>query len=141
MKKLKLTMASLAFVLFLSSTAFAFQTNEPRPQNNSQSITYVVSVLPSTSFSPCNKYFVNVTDNQGNLVDAPQEYIEGKSNYIFHELGPIMGTRIANMEIMGGPINICNLKTYIKSDEIFGRFNTTHTYEFFLEPRTIPGDD
>ncbi len=141
MKKLKLTMVSLAFVLFLSSTAFARQTNEPKPQSEPQTITYMVVVLPYSFTILCNNYTINIRDEMGNLVAEPLEYTEGKRSFIFHESGPVIGARIATMEIMDGPQKVCSFHTYIQPDQMFGHFNIGNTYQFYLYPITILGDD
>ncbi len=141
MKKLALTMASLAFVLFLSSTASAFQTNKPKTQSQPQTITYAVVVLPAPQTELCNKYTINIRDELGNLVAEPIEYVEGKRTFFFHESGPVIGARIATMEIKDGPRKSCSLNTYTQPAQKFGHFSIGHTYQFYLYPRTIPGDD
>ncbi len=140
MKKLKLTMVSLAFVLFLSSTAFALQTNEPKPQSEPQTITYMVVVLPYSFTILCNNYTINIRDEMGNLVAEPIKYVEGKKTYVFHESGPVIGARIATMEQMDGPQKNCSSHTYTQPDQIFGHFMIGHTYQFFLYPWSMPAD-
>jgi hypothetical protein len=140
MKKLALAMMSLAFVLFLSSTVSAFQSNKPKVQSQPQAITYEVVVILTTHSVLCSKYTINIRDEIGNLVAEPIEYVEGKRTYVFHESGPVLGVRIATMEIMDGPISDCKFLAYIQPAQKHGHFMIGHTYQFFLYPWSTPGD-
>jgi hypothetical protein len=140
MKKLALTMMSLAFVLFFSSTASAFQSNKPKVQSQPQAITYEVVVILTPHSVLCSKYTINIRDEMGNLVAKPIEYVEGKRTYVFHESGPVIGARIATMEKMDGSRSYCNFMAYIQPAQKFGHFMIGHTYQFFLYPWSMPAD-
>lgn len=141
MKKLALSMMSLAMILFITSTVHSASTNDPFP-SNSPGITFIVSVKVSNVNSLCHPYYVVITDKGGNLCTAPQPYQVGIENYVFHEAGPVTGTRVANLiEIEGLDHHVCLQKVYTYPDILKDRFRNHSTYKFTLIPRFIASDE
>jgi Phr family secreted Rap phosphatase inhibitor len=142
MKKLTLSILSLALVLILSTSAFSTQDNIPKQQKRTPSVTYLISVTAPAGFGSCSSYLVTISDIFGNYVAAPQLYYDGRANYVFEEEGPVTGGRVANLEKLH-PLNnkVCSIQYYTPSDAIFYKFLNLTSYEFFLNPQLVPGDD
>ena len=142
MKNSTLSMVSLAIVLLLTTTAFSIQDNIPKPQKTSPGITYLVSVTAPSGFGSCSSYLVTISDMQGNYVVAPQLYFKGRANYVFEEQGPVSGGRIANLEKLQSLNSfVCGMEYYTPADAVFYKFINLSSYEFFLSPQIVPGDD
>ncbi len=136
MKKLKVSMMSLAMILFVAATVYPMSSNEPLP-TTPPTITYVVNVQMSQKISLCNTYHVTLRDQNGVLVTEPQLYQEGVSYYSFHENGPVSGTRIANLEENIPSDNpSCTLSIYTEPDVMKTRFRNNKIYFFVLYPLT-----
>jgi len=135
MKKFTLTMMSLAMIL-ISVTTVSSVTPGEKPPTNSTLITYVVNVDLSSVVGLCNQYNITISDENGNLVASPRPYVEGTSIYVFYEIGPITGKRIANLEedeIVLGP---CSNQIYTNPDILDSKARRS-IYHFTLHPRVI----
>jgi hypothetical protein len=142
MKKLALTMVSVAIVLFISSSSFAFQKKDPRIAASPALITYVVNVSAPSTLNVCPSYMVTLSDKYGNWIAAPLMYHEGTADYVFQEIGPASGVRIANLEEMHSPgQNVCSQGIYTVPATITQKFQSSTNYLFYLYPTIIPGDD
>lgn len=145
MKKIVSIISTIALVFFLSSAAHSFTKKDPKTviTTNPVGITYIVEVHLNNSSGLCNTYYVQVTDEFGNLVAPPKYYQEGITNYVFHEEGNLyQATRVAHLVKLetSGP-TLCNYPLYAVPATQFNQFLSGSTYVFNLYPVAIPGDD
>ena len=140
MKKLALSMMSLAMILFVATTVHSVTTNDP-PPNNTTGITYVVSVDVSNANGLCHSYHVTISDRNGNLVASPKPYHDGIAYYVFHENGPITGPRVANLVEMETDNHPCTNEVYTRPDIIHTRFRNNETYFFTLYPSSVASEE
>jgi len=140
MKKLAITMMSLVMIMLVVPTVHSVNTNE-KPPANDPGITYVVNIELSSAIGLCNSYYVTISDRDGNLVASPLPYQEGTNTYIFHENGPVTGTRTANLVEMDKVHHACTHNLYTQPDIKNNRFRNNVTYLFTLHPTRITGDE
>lgn len=136
MKKFKLSMMSLVMILIFVTTVSSVTTNE-KPPTNSPLITYVVDVDLISVVGLCSEYYVTISDEDGNLVVSPLPYIEGTSTYVFYEIGPISGKRIANLEEVWVVLGPCSNQIQTNPD-IIDCSSRHSTFRFSLHPTVIP---
>lgn len=144
MKKISLTIISIAVITFLSTTAFTTVKNNPltRHTDGDPGVVYVVDVNTDNANGYCHSYFVVVTDEYGVPVVAPKEFFSEMTTYVFHEKTPNCGTRIAMLiekEQLG--LHYCSQEAYALPHEIRAHFRQGATYKFGLKLVPIPGDD
>jgi hypothetical protein len=111
--------------------------NNARKTNNDnpKGITYVVEIDATNITSLCHSYRIFLTDESGLIIDEPKAFHEGIINYVFHEKGPISGTRIAHMEqISNSTPNICSQALYSAPDIQSNTYRNGATYLFHLSP-------
>ena len=144
MKKIVSIISTIALVFLLSSAAHSFTKKDPKTviTTNPVGITYIVDVHLNNS-SLCNTYYVQVTDEFGNLVAPPKYYQEGITSYVFHEEGSLyQATRVAHLvELETSDPSVCNNPVYAVPASQFNQFLSGSTYLFNLYPVVIPGDD
>ena len=143
MKKFVRVLASLSMIILITSSVNSFAKKQPKKTtaNNTSGITYVVTISHLNS-GLCGSYQVVIKDEAGNIIGSPKAYQEGIDNYIFHENGPVLGTRIAQLErIVGSGQYLCNKLVRINPDQITGKFRNGATYLFSLTPVVRPGHD
>ena len=144
MKKISLTIISLAVIAFLTTTAFSTVKNNPlsRHTDGDPGVVYVVEVNTDNANGYCHSYFVVITDEFGVPVTEPVEYHTEKPTYVFHEKTPACVTRIAMlMEADELESHYCSQKSYAVPDEISTTFRKGATYKFNLKLVPVPGDD
>jgi len=142
MKKIIGISFSLFVVFFLTTSVFSVTKKDPRfaTSGNPGGITYIVDVNMSNVVSPCYTYQITITNEEGTPVSAPRIYHPGIHNYIFHENGPVNGTRIARMEKLNGqPPVACSLMIYCSPSSQTNNFRNGSTYMFHLTPRLVHG--
>lgn len=144
MKKISLTIISIAVITFLSTTAFTTVKNNPfsRHTDGDPGVVYVVDVNTDKANGYCHSYFVVVTDAYGVPVVEPIVFHSELSTYVFHEKTPDCGTRIA-MLIEGDQLGYqyCGEPAYALPYKISTHFRKGATYKFSLKLVPVPGDD
>lgn len=137
MKTLFRISTTLIIILYFSFSAHTATKNDPRKTNNDnpKGITYVVEIDATNITSLCHSYRIFVTDESGLIIDEPKAFHEGIINYVFHEMGPVSGRRIAHMEsIPNSAPNICSQALYSAPDIQSNTFRNGATYLFYLSP-------
>jgi len=129
----------LALMIFGMNSAFAKggenNTLRLKPNGTPGTIRYAVEVILSDEVSPCNIYWVTMSDFNNNLIAAPQVYIPGKKIYNFYEQGPKFGVRIARF-VMSPNLDgkVCNEVLYALPSVWGGLFEGGESYPFQLVP-------
>lgn len=144
MKKLTISVLSLAVVLFITTTSFTISKKGERTQrhNTTPITTYVVNVDGTNAAGFCGVYYVVVTSPCGNMVTMPQVYQEGVSNYVLQEVGPVQGVRVAKLMKLFGPDNtVCSQNMVTSPDALMINYSNNTLSIFRLSPRLSPGDD
>jgi hypothetical protein len=144
MKNILKIAASLLVVFFVTSTAYSLTKNNPKTStsSNPSGITYVVEVNFTNPGSFCHSYQVVLTNENGVPVTAPIDYNIGITNYVFHENGPVNGTRIAHLERVSSSSSVaCNQSVYSSPNAVATNFRNGSTYMFYLSPTITPGLD
>ena len=101
MKTLITKLSIVTLVILFAGTTLTYSKKDPRKTNsgnNSAGITYIVEIDDSDAGYHCYTYIVSIQDEDGNYVDGSIVYMKGISTYVFHERGPVSGTRSAHME-------------------------------------------
>jgi len=87
----------------------------------------------------CHSYRIILTDEDGLLVDEPKTYYEWIDTYVFHEIGPVSGKRIAHLEkIHNSSPNTCNQTLFTAPNAVTDLFRNGETYLFYLSPAIMP---
>lgn len=132
---------AMAF-MFLVVTSFAGKKSKVLKKSYHNGITYVVTVTPNYTGAICGSYRVVVMNGEGNACCAPLEYQEGINYYIFHESGPVTGSRVACLEKISSAGNYqCGQEMNSQPDEITGDFRDGFTYLFNVPVEMTPGLD
>jgi len=101
-------------------------------------VIYHVDITVSDGSGLCYTYLVEMTDYDGKLIAEPQVYTPGVTTYIFHEVGPVPGIRVARLAIApnGEPMP-CNKNLYANPDIMImdKTFQVGETYYFNLFAR------
>jgi hypothetical protein len=149
MKTIKILSAFCMILFFGLTSAFA-----ATPANGSSvkpvvAIRYQVSIHLTNDVSLCNLYLVQIVDEHGRLVAAPQAFRQGIPFYFFSERGPAKGTRTAQL-VLNSEIRqfVCPNQIHTSPFSLTGTFLVGETYEFNLYPTThatppvpvIPGE-
>ena len=126
--------------LFIGMTAVF---SEKIPGNNIQkqiiATHYLVNVHFSSDVSLCNPYLVEVVDESGHAVAAPQVFQPLLGVYSFYEKGPVKGTRTAILiPDTGLPHFVCPNEIFTTKDSETGNFWLGQTYPFNLYPTVYP---
>ena len=137
MKTIKFT-SVLSLILFLGLTSVFSNT----PANNTTfkpivATRYHVSIHFTNDISLCNLYLVEIVDENGRLVNAPQAFRPGIASYFFSERGPVKGTRTAKL-VLNSEIQyiVCPNEIFTSPFSLSGTFWVGETYEFNLYPTT-----
>ena len=143
MKTFITKLSLLTLVIFLASTSFSYSKKDPlrtSSGNNSAGITYIVDIDDSDAGYNCYTYIVSVKDEDGNYVDGSIIYTPGISTYVFHESGPVSGTRTAYLERIESN-HSCNSIYYTQPDQIKTNFRNGRSYMFVLHPSDVPNNN
>jgi hypothetical protein len=145
MKTLVSKLSIVTLIIFFASTSFSYSKKDPRRTNNgnnSAGITFVVNIDAIGAGSHCYTYIVSVRDENGNYVDGSIVYTPFVQTYVFHESGPVSGTRSAHLErIDYSCSNSCNNVYYTQPDHAQANFRNGRTYVFKLEPSSVPSNN
>jgi uncharacterized protein YjdB len=144
MKKIFGFALGLYVAMFLATTAFSVTKKDPRlvTSSNPAGITYVVEVNLTSTASLCGSYQITLTNEDGVPVAASKVFNVGITNYIFHENGPVEGTRIAHMEKINSSFSgVCGQILHSPSSAVTTNFRNGSTYMFYLSPTMLPGND
>jgi hypothetical protein len=144
MKKTLNVFTTVMILALITVGTQSFTTKRPEVANeiHHTGITYVVTVDHPNGTGMCHSYLVVISDEEGNPIDAPIPYHEGIDNYIFHENGPVTGTRTAHLQrIHSSGQHHCSQVMITPPDQITGCFRNGSTYLFSLHPQVVPGDD
>lgn len=134
MKRLVRITSLMTLLLFLVANMHSFAKKKPEATNgnSNQGITYVVTVSTPPTGETCNAYFIVIRDESGEQLSAGLHYQPGITNYIFHESGPVSGTRTAYLERTGASQYLCNEILVAEPDAISGEFKNGYAYLFSL---------
>jgi hypothetical protein len=132
---------AISLILLFAGVTAVFSGNRPTSSSSGQyikqSIRYEVRIHLDRHFESCNKYLVQVTDENGRTVAEPQRFVPGTSNYNFLEApSAVPGkVRIASLVLYTNSYNpdCANLST--KSKVKLGPFIQGQVYSFDLWPR------
>ena len=143
MKKTKLTIISLALMVFLTTSAFSVAKNNPfsSKKGSQPGVTYIVEVNNTNTYGFCHAYNVVITNAYGEQVVEPILLQAGVSTYVFHERTPECGMRIAQLIELDVLEVVCSQRVYAREDVISTSFRSGATYKFNLNPVFVPGDD
>jgi len=142
MKKISYLVVLVGLVMFITSTAFSLTKNKSSRNTTDEMITYVVEVNNQSTNSFCQSYYVIITDDRGNAISFPRMYHAGIDTYVFHEYGPVSGSRVARfVEIDHLNSFTCGEKVYAIPDAIVTNFRKGASYLFNLYPVKVPGED
>lgn len=136
---------ALAFSIFIFFAFSAHSTTKKDPRfsngNNPKGITYVVELDASNMAGLCHSYRVIITDENGLVVDEPKTFHEEINTYVFHEMGPVSGTRIAQLEkIQNSSPYACKQAIYTIPNAVTNIFRNGATYLFDLAPEIMPAN-
>jgi hypothetical protein len=137
MKKITLSLISLAMVLFFGLSAYPHvnldQGIYPKPK--AATITYSVDVIVSPETPLCGSYLVMMTDEAGNMVAPAQPFVHGVTTYMFNEVWhDFIGVRTARMVYAPNKEGVCSQQLYAEPDAMFNFFMTGQMYHFDLYP-------
>jgi len=138
MKKITITIISLAMIFIFASTATSLinANTTSFPKAAATTIKYIVNVNLAQEQAICGSYIVMLTDGDGNMIAPAQPYIQGVYSYVFYEIGhDFVGNRVARMEIsesMDDPV--CDQPLVTPPIERFTFYKTGQTYLFNLYP-------
>ena len=139
MKTLITKLSIVTLIIFFAGTSFSYSKKDPRRTNsgnNPNGITYIVEVDASSAGSHCYTYVISIQDEDGNYVDGSIIYMEGISTYVFHEQGPVSGTRSAYMEKVEHNQSCSNIY-YTQPHHVTANFRSGRTYMFHLNPSDV----
>jgi hypothetical protein len=141
MKSLVIKLSLVSLVVLFAGATLSYSKKDPQKRtngNNPAGITYVVKIDASDAGSHCYTYIVSVRDEDGNYIDGSIIYMEGINTYVFHESGPISGTRSAHLErIDYSCSNSCSNVYYTQPEYMQTNFRNGNTYIFHLEPSDV----
>lgn len=141
MKTLVSKLSIVTLIVLFASTSYSYSKKDPRKTNNGNNpsgITYVVEVDAISAGSQCYTYIVSVQDEAGIYIDGSIIYMEGVNTYVFHEAGPVSGTRSAHLEkISYSCSNSCSNTWYTQPHHVQANFRSGQTYMFHLEPSNV----
>jgi hypothetical protein len=133
--------STLSLVLIFAGITAVYATNKPTRNSGNlikKAISYEVRVHLQDGAAHCNKYLVQVTDENGNLVAPAKLFVPGTSRYIFSETTSVqMKTRIASLILWNGDLNDCEIKLVAEKDIRTGQFLPGQTYWFDLYPMVV----
>ena len=137
------TVLSIALIFAVSYTTYGAVTGKINGEGSvNKGILYRVNVNLSSEKTLCNTYLIEVRDGQGKLVDLPQRYIMGVSQYDFSERGPASGVRIAYLvRAEYGDHFLCEYELFTTPAAVNGPFLIGQTYRFDLFPSFLPNKD
>lgn len=144
MKKILKVTSALLIVLLFSTAAHSLNKKDPRnlALNNPAGITYIVEVEHTNTSGLCNLYYVMVTNENGEPIDQPLYYVEGVTTYVFHEAGPVLGTRTAHLTMLpSNAPNLCNQTLNASPSSMTTSFRNGSTYIFNLDPSLFHRDE
>ena|SRR5210317_1318548 len=144
MKEFITKLTAVALIVLLSVSVQSNSKKDPRRTNgnNPAGITYVVNIDPSDAGSVCYAYIVLLKDENGNNVGNSWVYTEGINTYVFHEAGPVSGTRTAHLErIDYNCSSNCGNIFYTQPAMIQNNFRSGRTYIFNLHPTSVPSNN
>ncbi len=137
MKAIKFIPVFSLFLLMGGSVASASPVSGQGAYKPVVAVRYLVNIHFSNDVSLCNLYLVEIVDENGRLITAPQAFRQGISAYYFSERGPVSGTRTAKL-VLNSEVSslICPVELHTSPFSITGEFLVGHTYEFNLYPST-----
>lgn len=141
MKEFMTKLTAVVLILLLSASVQSNSKKDPLRTNgnNPAGITYVVNVDASNAGSVCYTYIVLIKDENGNNIGNSWVYVEGISTYVFHETGPVSGTRTAHLErIDYSCSSTCGNVFYTQPASLQNSFRSGRTYIFNLHPSSVP---
>ena len=129
----------LGLSLILAATTAGFSKNVQKSDlkgSTAPGIRYQVNVHLSTEKSICNTYLVQVVDETGRLVAAPQVFVPGVTSYAFMDTGNGSGNkRIAMLVMATYPSHfVCANDLFTTPDVENGPFLLGRSYAFDLYP-------
>ena len=131
----------LSLVLIFAGVSAVYATIKPTSNSGKlikKTISYEVRVHLDDGAALCNKYLVQVTDENGNLVAPAKLFIPGTSRYVFIEtVSSPVKTRIASMVLWNGDLEGCEINLITEKDIKTGQFLPGHTYSFNLYPVVV----
>ena len=139
MNQVKRLIIGLFVLVFTISTAHSGEKKAIKTNNGSNpaGITYVIVIDDVNISGLCYSYLVKVTDDNGEVVADPIMFQAGINNYIFHESGPVSGSRIAKLEKISSSPKACNQILYTPPQVMTNNFRSGSTYIFNLSPKVI----
>jgi len=146
MKKFLKTITILSIIFFTAASVSSYAKKNPGKTktsgNNPAGINYVVTITTPECGGMCHTYSVVIKDENGNIIGSPLVFQEGVDNYVFHESGPVSGTRIAYLEkIYVSGKYICSRVLVTQPEQITGYFRSGSTHLFHLYPAMVVGND
>jgi len=137
MKSIVKKLAAILIILSFAATAQSFTKKDPNfaNGNNPVGVTYVVEIDQTNLEYLCYTYIVVIRDEQGVAVGESRIYQEGISTYVFHENGPVSGTRSAHLErISSSCSTTCHTILYTPGVVLQNKFRNGRIYVFELKP-------
>lgn len=127
----------LGLVCLLSATVFAGGIATKGNGTANASIRYAVNIQYNGPDKPIlASYLVKIYNEKHQLAAPPQNFISGKSQYVFFERGPADGIRIALIEKAIIDSNVEPWWTIVVEPAIVkGPFEVGQTYRFDLFPK------
>jgi len=132
---------SACILLYFSFSGHTETKKDPRKSNgtNPKGITYLVEIDAANIIGLCHSYRIIIRDENGVIIDEPKLFHEGIVKYVFHEMGPVSGKRIAHMEqIPNSAPNVCSQALYSTPHIHSNTFRNGATYLFQLSPVVLP---
>ena len=145
MKEFVTKLTAVTLILLLAVSVQSNSKKDPRRTNgnNPVGITYVVNIDASNAGNICFTYIVSIKDENGNNVGNSWVYMEGISSYVFHEAGPVSGTRTAHLDRIDFQCSQnCGNVFYTQPAMLNNNnFRSGRTYIFNLEPTSVPSNN
>lgn len=134
----------LSLVLIFSGVTAVYSISRPSSSSGrviKPTINYEVRINLEKVFALCNKYLVQVTDENGVPVAHAQNFVPGTAVYVFNEAVTTQGkARIASLVLLSNVSNeSCPDNLSTKSSVMTGPFVPGQTYIFDLFPGIIVG--
>jgi hypothetical protein len=131
-----LSVISFALIFVGMTTVFATNNNGPTPIEQLAGINYKVLLHSDFMSNPSGTYVIQITDESGRLVAAPQVWVPGVNIYTFRERFSAVSTpgtrRVAKLISVKGPYLPGAPPVYAAPDVKVGPFLSGHTYYFNL---------
>lgn len=141
MKTLKFFAITSLALIIAAALVFppVFVFGEKAKETSRATLRYEVYLKIQSDIYPCMPYVIQISDENGNPVAHPQEFVPGISKYVFTEqYSSKVKIRIATFDILqNGGVRGCPITITTKPDINVGPYFPFGIYYFRLEPQSL----